>query len=159
MPTHYLAELNIAQLLAPLDDPMIADFKNALSHINALGENSPGFVWRLKDDSGNSMAFRPYEDPNIAINFSVWENIESLYEYAYATEHTDFFRRRREWFSKMATPSFVLWWHPAEQMPPTLEEAKARLDHLNEHGATPYAFTFKKRFSLQEALDFAAANP
>jgi hypothetical protein len=34
---------------------------------------------------------------------------------------------------------------PAGERPP-LPEAQARLDHLREHGATPYAFTFKERF-------------
>ncbi len=42
-----LAELNIALLRAPIEDPMIAEFANALDEINTLAEASPGFVWRL----------------------------------------------------------------------------------------------------------------
>jgi hypothetical protein len=38
-----------------------------------------------------------------------------------------------------------------EDATPTVDEALERLEHLREHGPTPYAFTFKKRFSPLEA--------
>ena len=44
----------------------------------------------------------------------------------------------------------MLWWIPAGQVP-TIEEAKARLAHLRDHGPTPAAFTFKRRFDPGEA--------
>jgi len=47
---YHLAQVNISRLLAPIDDPLIANFKAALDPINALAESSPGFVWRLKSD-------------------------------------------------------------------------------------------------------------
>ena len=31
------------------------------------------------------------------------------------------------------------------------EEARERLDHLQEHGPTPFAFTFKARFEQPDA--------
>src|SRR6188768_2709568 len=48
MPVHHLAQLNVALAVGPLDGEQMADFMNSLDEINALGENSPGFVWRLK---------------------------------------------------------------------------------------------------------------
>lgn len=159
MPTHYLAEFNIGQLHAPIDDPMIAEFKNALDEINRLGEQSPGFIWRLKDDSGNATGIRAYDDPSVSINLTVWDSIDSLHQYTYYSHHTDFFRRAGEWFVKMKTPNFVLWWQPADQIPPSIGEAKARLDYLTAHGPSPYAFTFKKRFTLEEALVYEVAQP
>ena len=54
---HHLAQINLARLIAPLDDPRIADFVAQLDTINALAEQSPGFVWRLQDESGNASWF------------------------------------------------------------------------------------------------------
>ena len=36
-PTHHLAELNIGRLLAPTDDPRVAEFMAALDRVNGLG--------------------------------------------------------------------------------------------------------------------------
>ena len=41
-----------------------------------LAVRTLGFVWRYIDDSGNSTSTRPYADPRIAINLSVWESVE-----------------------------------------------------------------------------------
>jgi len=49
-----IAQLNIAEPLAPLDSPQLADFVANLDTINALAENSPGFIWRLKDAAGDA---------------------------------------------------------------------------------------------------------
>ena len=49
----HLAQLNIGRFRYPTDDPRMADFMNNLDLVNGLAERSKGFVWRLKDDSGN----------------------------------------------------------------------------------------------------------
>ena len=54
---HCLAELNIGTLVADLDNPAMAGFMNALDVVNAIANRSPGFVWRLKDESGNAIGF------------------------------------------------------------------------------------------------------
>ena len=54
---------------------------NNLDLVNALAERSEGFVWRLKDDSGNATNFRPFPDPQMAVNLSVWESVEALERY------------------------------------------------------------------------------
>jgi hypothetical protein len=82
MPTQQLAQINTAKLLAPIDDPLIADFVADLDRINALEEGSPGFVWRLKDDNNNATSFNPFNDPLIIVNISVWENLETLKNFA-----------------------------------------------------------------------------
>jgi hypothetical protein len=38
----HLAQLNIATLRHPIDDPRTKDFADALEHVNALGEVSAG---------------------------------------------------------------------------------------------------------------------
>lgn len=149
--THHLAQINIARLVAPIDDPRLKDFVDQLDTINALGEAAPGFVWRLKDETNNATSIHVYDDPLIIINMSVWESIEALHQFTYASDHAQVFRRRKEWFEVFDGMYLVLWWIPVGHIP-TPEEGKERLAHLNTHGATPYAFTFKQRFSAEEAI-------
>jgi hypothetical protein len=149
---YQLAELNIAKLRAPLDTPLLADFVNGLARINATADHSDGFVWRLMGDGGDdATALRPFPDAEIIVNMSVWQNVEALQAYTYASDHVDFFRRRAEWFDKLSTPAFVLWWIPQGHIP-TLAEAKTRLDALAAHGPTPYAFTFRQRYTVEDWL-------
>jgi len=63
--------LNIARSRAPLDSPALADFVAALAPINALAEQSPGFVWRLQSPAGNSMAVRMLDDERLIVNLTV----------------------------------------------------------------------------------------
>ena len=77
-PDHHLAQLNIGRLRYEVDDPCMADFTNNLALVNGLAERRTGFIWRYIDESGNSTGTRPYADPRIAINLSVWENVEVL---------------------------------------------------------------------------------
>jgi hypothetical protein len=142
---YHLAQYNIARLVAPLDSDRLADFVAALDPINHLADVSPGFVWRHQTHEGNSTAIRVRGDPMIVINFSVWEDIDSLFEYTYHTDHVEVFRRRREWFDPHDTYYLVLWWVPAGHEP-SVAEAEERLDYLIEHGPTAEAFTLKQRF-------------
>jgi hypothetical protein len=142
---YHVAQYNIARLLAPLDSPQLADFMNALDPLNRLADESPGFVWRHQTEDGNSTAIRVRGDPMIIINFSVWESIDALFEYAYHSPHVEMYRRRREFFEHMTQQYLVLWWVLAGHEP-SVGEAEERLDHLRAHGPSPYAFGFKSRF-------------
>lgn len=146
--TYHLAQLNIGRMLGERNDPIVADFFNQLDEINALAEQSEGFIWRLKDDDNNATTFRIFDDNTLLINMSVWESIESLYRYTYYSAHANVYRRRQEWFHKMETPILVMWWVPAGTIP-TFEEARAKLEHITTHGATPEAFNFKTCFNPQ----------
>ncbi len=146
---HYLAQINIARLLAPIDDPRIADFVAQLDEINAVAENSPGFVWRLKSDSGNATDVVYNDDPFLIVNMSVWESVEALRDYSYASKHIEVFRRRAEWFEKPAKPHYCLWWVPAGHTP-TVAEARGRLEHYQLHGATQHSFWFSQRYPAPE---------
>jgi Domain of unknown function (DUF3291) len=141
----HLAQLNIAKLAAPIDSPQLKEFVDNLDYVNGLGEASPGFVWRLTGDGNDATSLRPFPDDDIIVNMTVWESKEALFNFTYKTDHTTFLRRRREWFVATATPMVVLWHVPAGHEP-TLDEARARLDHLTQHGPTPHAFTFRDSF-------------
>jgi hypothetical protein len=153
MPTHYhIAQINIARMLAPINDPLLDDFVAQLDAINSLADESPGFVWRLQSDSGNDTDIAAYEDALILINMSVWESIESLQAYAYRSEHVGVFRQRRQWFKKPDGPHLALWWVPAGKLP-TVEEGQSKLDILAQYGPSPKAFTFKARFPAPDGQD------
>jgi hypothetical protein len=150
MPGMHLAQLNLARLAAPLTDPRLADFVAGLSKINAIADTAPGFVWRLVDDEGDdATSLRPF-GPDVIVNLTVWESIESLRLFAYKTGHLDYLRRRREWFVPYGDVYAVNWWVPAGHRP-TVEEAHDRLDRLRAGGPTPEAFTLRSPFPMPTA--------
>ena len=141
----HLAQLNIARLVAPMDDPRIDDFRLNLDRINALAEASPGFVWRLQDETGNATNIKLFEDELQIINLTVWASIDALADFTYRSGHVEFLRRRREFFETPTAPIMCLWWIPQGTIP-TVDDAVGRLQQLRTHGATPSAFTFRQRF-------------
>ncbi|MFO1046482.1 MAG: DUF3291 domain-containing protein [Geminicoccaceae bacterium] len=145
---HHLAQLNIARPRGPLDGPVMAEFMANLARINGLGDASPGFVWRLQDEGGDATALEQPFGPDIIVNLTVWQDVETLRAFAFRSEHAAFLRRRAEWFLKLAGPPAVLWWVPAGHRP-ALAEAKARLELLAETGPSPAAFTFARAFGPQ----------
>jgi hypothetical protein len=127
-----------------MDGPVMAGFAANLEAINALADAAPGFVWRLQTEDGDATAIRPYDDERVMVNMSVWDSIGSLRQFVYRSDHTAVMRRRREWFEQMKL-YLALWWLPAGELP-TVEDAKRRIVHLEQHGPTSYAFTFKSWF-------------
>jgi hypothetical protein len=145
MTAWHLAQINVARAVAPIDDPVMAEFVAQLDAVNAIADASPGFVWRLQSESGNATDIQAYADPKIIINMSVWESAEALFDYVYKSDHLSVLRRRRDWFERANRPIMALWWIEAGQTP-SVEDGVARLDYLAEHGPTERAFTFKERF-------------
>lgn len=145
MSTYHLAQFNYARMVAPLDNPIMAGFVAGLDELNALAEVSPGFVWRHADENNNSTTLRPFPDEMLIINFSVWEDVETLKHYTYKTAHGKFMVRRREWFEKVDEAYLVMWWVPAGHIP-SVDEAKTKLAYLQAHGPTPAAFNFRTIF-------------
>jgi hypothetical protein len=152
MATRYqLAQINIGRAKGDTTDPVMAEFMAALPEINAIADSTPGFVWRLETEDGDATAVRPYgDDLRIMMNMSVWQDLESLRGYVFNSAHTAYMKRRREWFERFEKIYVALWWVPAGHRP-TVAEAVERLEHLQAHGPTPYAFTFKNAFDPQGA--------
>lgn len=149
MSGYQLAQINVATLKEPLDSPLLADFVANLDRINALAEDSPGFVWRLTGDGNDATSLRPLGD-DVIVNMSVWKDVESLNHYVYRTVHVEIMRRRREWFERDSVSHMALWWVKAGHTP-TLAEAISRLEHLREHGPSAHAFTFRHSFPPPDA--------
>jgi Domain of unknown function (DUF3291) len=148
MQKHQLAQINIARMKGVnIQDPVMKEFVDNLDGINALAEGSEGFIWRLKDDNNNATAFNPYDDEQIIINVSVWESIEALEQFVYRSLHTDFLKRRREWFQQFGKAYTAMWWIEAGAYP-SIEEAAQKLADLQEYGASPAVFDFRNRFNM-----------
>ena len=138
-------------MLAPIDDPMMADFVANLPNINALAEQTPGFVWRLQSDSGDATSIKVYDDAMIIVNLTVWESPDTLRAYVYKSDHYGFLRDRKRWFEKFDGPYYAMWWVLAGHVPST-DEGNERLAYLREHGDTAYAFSFKHVFPVPAGL-------
>ena len=145
MAAHQLAQVNVATLRAPLDGPELGGFVAQLEPLNALADQSPGFVWRLQTEDGDATAIRPYEDNRILINLSVWTDLAALRGYVFQSDHATYMRRRREWFERFERVYVALWWVPAGHRP-SVAEAVDRLAHLEAHGPTAHAFGFATPF-------------
>jgi heme-degrading monooxygenase HmoA len=137
-----LAQLNVGRLIAPTDDPRVAEFMDALDRVNGIGKRSPGFVWMMEGsgepgtgNTENSIG----GDPRFVANLTVWESLADLEHFVWNTMHRQFFQRRTTWFEPLGAHHFVMWWIPPGHRP-TLEEALARLEHLRAHGASDHAF-------------------
>jgi hypothetical protein len=139
---YHLAQINIGRIRAALTDPLMADFVANLQPINELAEASPGFVWRFQTEEGDATAIRPYDDDRMIINFSIWENPESLRAFVYQSAHNSVMKRRREWFERLTDVYVALWWVLRDHRP-TIEEAVARLEYLKRNGPSAFAFTFR----------------
>jgi len=144
----HLAQINIATLRAPLDDPQLHGFSSQLERINALADAAPGFVWRLQTSDGDATALRPYDDERVLVNMSLWDSAESLKQYVYRSDHVQLLRGRTAWFHQPTGPVYALWWIPAGTLP-SVAEGQRRLELLRAQGDSPQAFSFAQVFDAQ----------
>jgi Domain of unknown function (DUF3291) len=140
-----IAHFNVARLKHAPGDPRVAEFVDNTFAVNAVAERSPGYVWRLADESA-LVALDGYQgtggDPKIAYSLSVWETLRDFQSFVYKTVHGSYFRRREEWFEPWPGPNYVIW--DFDGTPPVLvEEGWRRLQHLADHGASDFAYDFK----------------
>lgn len=138
----HLAQINIGTLVAPPGDPAVAEFMLGLDRINAVADAAPGFVWRLQAEDGNATSIAVFDDPRTVVNMSVWTSIDALREYAYRSEHVEFFRRRSEWFERDGK-RVALWWIPAGSIP-TVAEGVRQVEYLEANGSSARAFDFAR---------------
>lgn len=124
----------------------MAEFVSSLDPINAIAESTPGFVWRLTDDDGGSSSYVDIpgsDDPLLIINYSIWEDVESLKHFMHKTGHVAYLRRRKEWFEKSDVPTSVAWWVPVGEIP-GVDVAFRKVVQLQKQGPSESAFTINK---------------
>ena len=101
----FLAQMNFARLVAPMDDDRMKEFALAMDPINQLARSTPGFVWSLdshhpsnkeeEEDNDNnydnedsqmqrSMVGMLREDPLIQPQLSLWRDMSSLRHFVFS---------------------------------------------------------------------------
>jgi hypothetical protein len=148
----HIAQINVAKLLAPLDSPRISEFVANLEPVNALADARPGFVWRLQTEGGDATSIRVFDDDMIIVNLSVWESLETLRTFVYASAHKAVLGRRAEWFEPASEAHLAAWWIPSGIVP-AVQEAVDRLHALRTDGPTQRAFTLKAVFPEPSRVD------
>ncbi|MEL7464011.1 MAG: DUF3291 domain-containing protein [Pseudomonadota bacterium] len=133
-----LAQFNIARARWPLDDPRLAGFTENVGLINGLAERSPGFLWRLVDESAPEAPRWP-DDPLMTFTLSLWSDVESLRHFTWNTLHKKFRLRTKEWFEPLGA-AYLVCWPIGEGRTPDGSEALARLEELRRDGPSERAF-------------------
>jgi hypothetical protein len=135
-----------------LTDPVMAGLVSRVDEMNRLAEASEGFVWRLPGADVTLDALRvfeghfsPLEPERLFYNLSVWQSVEDLRHFVFATAHAHMLRDKRRWMASFEGASLALWWVPAGGRP-TVAESAERLRAVRERGPTPFAFTFRECF-------------
>ena len=145
MSSYHLVQSNVARMLGPIEDPVMAGFVERLEPLNALADESPGFVWRYQTDAGDATEVRVFNDELILFNMSVWESVEALENFVYRSNHIEALQKKAEWFERADRATLALWWIEAGHVP-SVEEAKDRFDVLWRDGPSAEVFTFRDRF-------------
>lgn len=146
-----VAFLTIGLLQEPIGHPRIEGFIDRTPAVLAGAEHSAGYIMRMPDPQPNEwippVIFQTqYASQRLSITLSLWHDLESIAAFAYHGLHAEALSKRREWFSAPLGPAYVAWW-VADDHIPTWHEAAARYDRLQQAGATPEAFDFKKAFT------------
>jgi hypothetical protein len=94
-----LAPLNIGRLLHPPGHPQIREFVDGLDHTNALADQRPGFVWRL----------RRSRDPFMLVNMSVWKSAEDLKQFVCPIPNLEEARQRLGSYRDCGAPPHAFW--------------------------------------------------
>lgn len=151
--------MTIGVLFEPLGHPRSQGFIDRVAAVFAAADASHGFVARsirnmeTYERSWGELqipkAFGDIGDPlRLPSTLSIWDDLESVAAYAYHGTHGEALAKRRDWFDQHTSPLYVAWWvEETDRLEP--DDATARLDHLNQHGPTPFAFDFKKPFDAE----------
>ncbi len=144
---YHIAQVNTAKMNADLDDPIMSGFVQRLDEINALADDSEGFVWRFQTETSDATYLRPFEDKRVLFNMSVWKTLDNLRSYVYKSKHLELLRSKADWFTKLEEAHLALWWIPQGHIP-SVEEALEKLRFIKTKGPSPDAFTFAKTYPL-----------
>ena len=153
-----VAFMTFGILREPWGHPAVQGFVDRLNGVSATADSSPGFIDQYRDqDTGDGNQFGTvvtgrFVTPNVADRvaqtLSIWTALQYVFAFAYAGDHAEALRRRKDWFLKGSWPTYAAWW-VADDCWPQWEDANTRLEHLHDHGSTSYAFDFRSPFDIE----------
>jgi Domain of unknown function (DUF3291) len=162
-----VAFTTFAILKQPYGNPEVQEFDDLTPPTFEEAESSAGFIARAKESPDQShltnferdwgawgrfdvprfyTGGRTTETDSRASTLSLWTDLESVLAFVYNGLHRSTLSRRHEWFLKPEWPSYAAWWVP-EEATPTWADACQRLEHLHDHGPSPFAFNFRHPFA------------
>jgi hypothetical protein len=148
----HLAQMNIAWMHGRIGDPSMLGLASRMDEINTLADHSSGFVWRLKTFEITPETLAPFESvfpgfqrDQLFYNMSVWETVDDLRAYTFASAHAEMLNDRHLWIDRIAGASNVLWWISIGTLP-SITDSVEKWRHLQTHGPTPDAFTLRRSF-------------
>jgi hypothetical protein len=148
--------MTIGVLHAPTGDPRVQGFIDRVDANFAAAEGSSGFVGRSLFDAETEVhtwgdVSKPahftdelYVD-RVAQTLSVWQDLETVFAFAYSGLHAESLIKGREWFVHSEWPVYVAWWIDDTAIP-SWQEACERYEKLRRDGPSPAAFDFKHPF-------------
>jgi uncharacterized protein DUF3291 len=142
--------------------PALAEYEDLIPRVFQDAETARGFIARAKpvDNRDELSNFerewgpwgtfcaprfytggRTYDTDHRASILALFIDLESLHEFAFAGRHRHVLRHRRAWVVEAAWRSYAIWWVGDDEIP-MWQTASDRINHINDHGPTPYAFDF-----------------
>ncbi|MCF3963155.1 DUF3291 domain-containing protein [Streptomyces fuscigenes] len=88
---------------------------------------------------------RTAETTALAASLSLWTGLRPAFDFVYTGLHRAALNRRHDWFERTGRPAYVFWW-VTDGTVPTWQDGVARLEHLDDRGPEPCAFTFRHPF-------------
>lgn len=135
----------------PFIDRVAGVFAGAQAHPGFVA-HAPGRLNRYGADMRDwgergAAPFMDDADParSDAATLSIWEDLDSVYAFAYAGVHLEALQKRKEWFRPPQWPTYVAWWIGDDETP-TWTDAFSRLETIYKQGPSPLAFNFKQAF-------------
>lgn len=151
-----LAFMTIGLLQAPDYDPWVQGFIDRIDANFTAADSSAGFLDRSTRDAisgehlwGTAPVPRIFQgrdtEDRLPKTLSLWQDLESVYAFAYNGAHAEALSKRKEWFVKPEWPTYVAWWVPDDHTP-SWPEAIERYDFLCQAGSSSVAFDFRQPF-------------
>lgn len=152
-----VAFMTVGMLHAPNWDARVQGFIERIQANYEAAEASDGFLDRsIRDESTGEHKWglqpipTPFQDINhenrLPQTLSLWQDLESVFAFAYHGIHAEALNKRKEWFVKPEWPTYVAWWVEDDHIP-SWEEAGQRYEIYYASGSSPEAFDFKRPFS------------
>lgn len=149
-----LAMLNL------LANNFIAASDDAQQEFNYLAQiphisDAKGFISRQTQLSNKLTSKYQILYKDFILDLSLWQSVDAIRANYTNSLRQDLLALSHNLGQPQQADPYVLWWvHDNHQ--PSIEEGLARLQHLQNHGATPIAFSLRYAFDAEEVIALEA---